>query len=106
MGGHAPIKMTDLKAAFERMGFQDVRTVLASGNVIFKAGHADKKALAAEIEARLKATLKTDIKVMVRERDGLDKLRSANPFKGIPDDAGLVTNLPQLPGEEGSVRIS
>ena len=96
VGGHALIKMDALKPVFENMGLQDVRTVLASGNVIFESEYADTKALAAEIEARLKATFKTDIKVVLRDWDELEKLRSADPFKGIqltPDTRLYVTFL-------------
>ncbi|MCX6556267.1 MAG: DUF1697 domain-containing protein [Candidatus Aminicenantes bacterium] len=83
VGGHAAIKMTDLKAAFEKMGFDDVRTVLASGNVIFAARQADEKALRAEIESGLKKAFRRDISVLLRNRDDLRQLRSSEPFKGI-----------------------
>ena len=83
VGGHAAIKMADLKAAFEKMGFQDVQTVLASGNVIFTARQADAKALAAEIESGLKKAFNMNICVLLRNRDDLERLRSSEPFKGI-----------------------
>jgi uncharacterized protein (DUF1697 family) len=83
VGGHASIKMVDLKAAFERMGFQEVRTVLASGNVIFAAITKDSKTLAKEIEAGLKKVFQKDIGVLVRRLDDLKQLRSAQPFAGI-----------------------
>ena len=35
--GAGPLKMVDLRAAFEGMGFRNTRTVLASGNVVFDA---------------------------------------------------------------------
>lgn len=35
VGGHAVIRMSELQRAFEGLGFENVRTVLASGNVIF-----------------------------------------------------------------------
>ena len=34
VGGHRKIKMSDLRTLFEKMGFSNVKTVLASGNVI------------------------------------------------------------------------
>jgi uncharacterized protein (DUF1697 family) len=83
VGGHAAVKMADLKTAFERMGFQDVRTVLASGNVIFSAIAKDPNALAKEIEAGLNNTFALDIGVAVRDMDALEKLTSSEPFKGI-----------------------
>lgn len=83
VGGNTVIKMADLKATFERMGFQDVRTVLASGNVIFAAIAKDPKTLATEIETGLKKALGKDIDVVVCSSDDLKKLQSSEPFKGI-----------------------
>jgi uncharacterized protein (DUF1697 family) len=83
VGGHAAIKMADLKAAFEKMGFAGVRTVLASGNVIFAARQADEKSLCAGIESGLKKAFNRDIRVLLRNRDDLERLRSLKPFEGI-----------------------
>jgi uncharacterized protein (DUF1697 family) len=35
VGGHKVIKMSELKSIFDAMQFQNVRTYLQSGNVIF-----------------------------------------------------------------------
>ena len=43
VGGHKKVPMAALKKAFEAMGFRDVRTVLASGNVIFEAPGKDPR---------------------------------------------------------------
>jgi len=83
VGGHATIKMSALKDAFEGMGFKDVRTLLASGNVIFECENSDEKMIADKIRSGLKETLKKDIGVILRSRDDLETLRSADPFKGI-----------------------
>jgi uncharacterized protein (DUF1697 family) len=83
VGGHAVIKMSDLKATFEIMGLKNVRTLLASGNVIFESSRTDEEALAKSIEAELKKAFHRDIRVIVRNLEALKKLRSSEPFKGI-----------------------
>lgn len=83
VGGHALIKMAALRTAFEQMGFKNVRTLLASGNVLFESEGSDKKALAKEIESGLKKSFKRAISVILRGLDDLKKLQSAEPFKGI-----------------------
>lgn len=35
VGGHNIMKMADLRASFEKMGFENVRTYIQSGNVVF-----------------------------------------------------------------------
>ncbi len=41
VGGNNLIKMSDLKKKFEDLGFQNVKTVIASGNVIFETDKKD-----------------------------------------------------------------
>jgi uncharacterized protein (DUF1697 family) len=97
VGGHAIIKMAELQRTFERMGLENVRTLLASGNVVFETGQADEKRLTKKIETELKAAFKYDIAVMLRSLDDLKALRSAEPFRGIkvtPDIRLYVTFLP------------
>src|SRR5512136_2625192 len=83
VGGHALVKMAELKNAFEKMGFENVRTVLASGNVLFETGQSNKKVLVAKIERELKQAFKKDIKVMLRSLADLKRLQSASPFENI-----------------------
>lgn len=61
VGGHGLIKMIDLKKAFEKMGFENVRTLLASGNVVFESEQTDNKALTTEIESFLKKAFEKDM---------------------------------------------
>ena len=96
VGGNVLIKMADLKKVFEKMGFQNVRTILASGNIIFEAKQSDKKKLTHEIEMELKKIFKKDIRIILRSLDDLSKLQAAEPFKNIkvtPDIRRYVTFL-------------
>ena len=49
VGGKTLIKMADLKACFEELGFDQVSTYIASGNVLFDSGRTD----AAKLEAKI-----------------------------------------------------
>lgn len=53
VGGNNIIKMTELKACFEEMGFTDGVTYIASGNVLFKASPDNPKRLTTVIERGL-----------------------------------------------------
>jgi uncharacterized protein (DUF1697 family) len=89
VGGHAPITMADLKTVFEGLGFKNVETMLASGNVVFETKRADQKALRSQIEAGLKKSFKKDIGVLLRRVDDLKKLRASEPFRGITAGPGI-----------------
>ncbi len=53
VGGHQPVKMEELKKAFESMGFQNVKTLLASGNVLFETPETGADNLIKQIEGKL-----------------------------------------------------
>jgi uncharacterized protein (DUF1697 family) len=75
--------MADLKKTFEKMGFKNIRTFLASGNVGVESEQTDEATLTREIESGLKAAFNRDINVILRSLDDLKKLKSLEPFKGI-----------------------
>ncbi len=53
--GGINIKMADLRSTFVDLGFENVKTVLASGNVLFDSDRDDVPALKSEIESGLRA---------------------------------------------------
>jgi uncharacterized protein (DUF1697 family) len=100
VGGHHKIGMTDLRQVFAGLGFQTVKTVLASGNVRFESSREDARALAAEITARLEATFGYEIPVILRTQAQLQALADSDPFAGIevtPETRLYVTFLPEKP---------
>ena len=66
VGGKNMIRMSSLKASFERMGFEDVTTYINSGNIIFKAKEGDARKLERKIEGMLSREYKLECKVVVR----------------------------------------
>ncbi len=66
VGGHV-VKMDALRELFSGMGFADLATFIASGNVIFDAGRdAEAAALEARIERELEAALGYAVATFVR----------------------------------------
>ena len=78
LGPHGRIAMADLKAAVEDAGFDDVRTLLQSGNVVFAAAKAADPSAAVRKAVKERTGLDTD--VMARSHSELVKLTKANPF--------------------------
>jgi uncharacterized protein (DUF1697 family) len=77
------IRSAELKALFETMGFGGVKTVLASGNVVFDAD-ADH-GLKGAIEAGLRERFGYDAWIVLRRQDELAAIVDACPFP--PDSA-------------------
>lgn len=65
VGGKNIIKMADLKASFEEMGFSNVVTYIQSGNVVLQSEEKDKAVLTAQIEKGLSRRFNFEAKVVV-----------------------------------------
>jgi uncharacterized protein (DUF1697 family) len=74
VGGKNLIKMADLRAAFEAMGFTDVVTYIQSGNVFFRAPRQRRDELAAGIESKLSRRFGTELKVVLLTRAQLARV--------------------------------
>ena len=95
-------KMPELKRAFERAGFDDVRTVASSGNVVFSARKASETSLQRRAEEAMEAHLGKAFLTIVRSVDALQALLAADPFDGhrvSPAAKRIVTFLREVPDE-------
>jgi uncharacterized protein (DUF1697 family) len=116
IGGHKKIAMPALKKAFEAMGFKNVRTALASGNVVFEApgrgaprGHA--------ISQGLEEAFGFPVMIVLRSAAEIREMIASEPFRGVPEGPTAkpcVTFLPdrdprrprlRLPEPEKGLRI-
>ena len=98
VGGHRLIKMTELKRIFSEMGLADVRTVIASGNVLFACDETDEGLLANTIERKLNEALGYEVDVMLRSIERLRELVQRDPFPTKDADThAYVTFLKDAP---------
>jgi len=88
VGGHTIVKMDELRKVFESLGFRNVKTVLASGNVLFEAHGGDAVALSQEISGKLEDLLGRKITVVVRSVEEIMALAAREPFKEISVTSG------------------
>ena len=79
VGGHT-VKMDYLRSLFEDLGFANVETFIASGNVIFDARSKDTRALEGKIEKHLQKTLGYEVKTFVRTTSELASVANYKPF--------------------------
>lgn len=73
-------KMPELKQGFERAGFTEVKTVLASGNVVFDSALRSLSELERQAEAALQKHLGRTFYTIVRSVDALQEMLEADPF--------------------------
>ncbi len=80
VGGHAVIRMTDLRDAFAAAGCANARTFIASGNVVFDAAPRDAPALFGRIRERVAALLGGTTVICFRTMADIERLVASDPF--------------------------
>jgi uncharacterized protein (DUF1697 family) len=105
VGGHAVIKMADVKKLFESCGLADVSTYIQTGNVIFSSNETDKEKLAVQIEKKFKSTTGHESKIFFLTNDKLKKAASHNPFEPERRDKEQRCHLMFLSGKPDAVHV-
>jgi len=78
--GNRRVKMEALRAMFEQMGFTNVRTLQASGNVVFASKTSEPAKLARAIERQVVETFGFDSDTFVSSAEEIAKLVKLDPF--------------------------
>ncbi|WP_448810177.1 DUF1697 domain-containing protein [Agromyces bauzanensis] len=78
--GRITIKSGPLRDVFDELGFDDVRTVLASGNVVFTVDDADAAKLKSRIERALSERFGYDAWIVLITHDDLEAAIDGFPF--------------------------
>ncbi|MBC7788419.1 MAG: DUF1697 domain-containing protein [Anaerolineae bacterium] len=103
VGGHT-VKMDHLRKHFEKSGFANVETFIASGNVIFESPIEDASKLERQIEFELEKLLGYAVATFIRTPRELANVLANNPFSINDLDAEgnslYVAFLPAVPGAE------
>lgn len=104
VGGHQ-VKMDRLRALFGEMGFENVATFIASGNVIFDAkGKPD--ALEKKIETHLKEALGYEVATFLRTPQELAALAALRPYDDEEAAHGLYVGfLKGAPSAEATEKL-
>ncbi len=82
VGGKNKIKMETLREVCAALGFENVKTYINSGNIIFETDEATDKNLAAKIENAIEEEFGLKIKVIVRKIAEIEEIIKNNPFAG------------------------
>lgn len=85
VGGKNTVAMRELKVVFEQVRMRSVRTYINSGNVVFATRARSRASLAARLEKAVAAHFDLDVKVLVRDLDGMRALVQAMPPDWVND---------------------
>lgn len=80
--GKRQMKMAELKALCEELGYGKVKTLLASGNVRFECDHDPK----AELEAAIEKRWGWFSEAVMRSGSEIEAMLASDPFNGYPEE--------------------
>lgn len=83
VGGHHKVPMLELRKEMEKLKFENVVTLLNSGNIIFDAVTDDAENLERELSEHLEKTFGFPIPVILRSAEMINGFVIDNPFESI-----------------------
>jgi uncharacterized protein (DUF1697 family) len=90
VGGNTMISMKDMVAICTQTGFENVRTWLNSGNVIFQSSLTEAE-LQRVLETELSKKTGKVIGVVIRSPGDLERVVTGNPFpEAVPSQVGVL----------------
>ena len=112
VGGHT-VKMDHLKKLFEKMGFENVETFIASGNVVFETKSKSVDSIKKKIEAELEKSLGYKVATFIRTTKELKEIAEHKPFSEIDLDnkqnylyIGFLDNQPDKESQKKVLVLS
>ncbi len=99
VGGTGKLPMSELKAMCEVLGFTQVRTYIASGNVVF-ASRKSEAAVKAALEKRLAAYAGKAVGVLVRSAAEMAQVSADNPFPKAAPNRTMAIFLDEAPPKD------
>jgi uncharacterized protein (DUF1697 family) len=106
--GRNKIKMDTLRAVYESLKFEDPRTFIQSGNVIFRSKGKNSPALVKRIQDAIEGEFGFRPAVIVRTPDEMRRAIAATPFpsqRNLHPSKILVTFLAGEPGPEAQATL-
>lgn len=99
VGGTGKLPMAELKAMAISLGFRDVRTYVASGNLLFDTDLAEP-VIKARLEERLALYIGKPVGVLVRSAAEMARVLADNPFSTEPGNRVVAIFLNEPPNAD------
>jgi len=80
VSGHKPVKMVDLRNVFAELGFENVKTYIQSGNVVFESKETDAIKFKSSIEKAIVQRYGFEVPVLILKKAELVAIASGNPY--------------------------
>lgn len=81
VGGHHKVPMAELKVELQKLEFENIETLLNSGNIIFESESKSIPNIEKNMSIHLEKSFGFSIPIIIRKSQALNKLLNLNPFK-------------------------
>jgi uncharacterized protein (DUF1697 family) len=81
VGGNKTVSMAQLRAVLERLGYEEPRSLLASGNLVFRCSTRSAAALERTLEAETRRRIGLEADFLVRTGAEWKAIVAGNPFR-------------------------
>jgi len=99
VGGNTILPMSELKSICHDLGFENVRTFIQSGNVVF-GSKLSEEVLTKELEGALHNSKQKRIPVIIRSANELESVITRNPFPNAnPAQVGVLFLSTRVPND-------
>jgi uncharacterized protein (DUF1697 family) len=106
VGGHNQVGMAPLREVLSSLGYEDVATLLQSGNAVFSAPASAKANGAARIEAAVAERFGVTIKVLLRDAKAMAKVVAANPWPERANAEPAKTHVAFLSTKPSAAKVA
>lgn len=109
VGGKNKVKMETLREICGAIGFENVKTYINSGNIIFETSKSNDKKLAETISEAIEKEFGLQIKTIVRSVAEIEEIARNNPFEGqFENDKNLHVFFldEEMPSEKAELLLS
>jgi uncharacterized protein (DUF1697 family) len=96
VGGTGKLPMSELKEMCEKLGFESVRTYIASGNVVFTSRKSEA-AIKTALEKQLETYAGKPVGVLVRSATEMAQVLADNPFPKAAPNRTMAVFLGHAP---------
>jgi len=108
VGGNT-VKMDYLKTIFEKIGFKNVETFIASGNVVFETKSKSADTIKKKIETELEKSLGYKVATFIRSAKEVKKIIEFKPFReselNAPINTLYIGFLDSSPSKENQNKV-
>ena len=105
VGGTGKLPMAELRDMCEAIGFEDVRTYIASGNVVLRSAHGGEQ-VKALLENALARHAGKPVGVLVRTPEEMAAVLASNPFADAAPNRNVVVFLDAAPASDALATVS